>query len=553
MALNKLKIFLRNNAASGFTNITVAPPQGITEAQWNEQQIEIANAIEALEQNYSALSALLQSDDPALDNIQEIVDKVKEVATFIATIDTNGELTAAMDAAVGGTWWRTDFQGGQGIVKNGNNFDLEGFAVLKQGVGFGLTNENAGTTVNTPSFALYKDGTFDYCTFGAADNSKTIIYDKNGALVGTPGIFIFGGTDGIRYESSPNSIQDTTLLDKKSADDLYLPLVFASKTITASAAPGTGLIFNDLRNGIGGNNKTGIRLIGFGEASENDATGANYDSLVGTSLVPKQFVIDLVAPILLALQSDDAALDSFQEIVDALKQAQQFIATIDTNGELTAAMDAAVGGTWWRTDFANTLLKLSPENGESLNFPLTNNNGEFIIEFKLADFVESFYDQVNIGNKKTEGVYFQFDGNNLFFVDPRTGPNKVGPQLQGTIEDFQFADNSFIPKIWAVNKFVQKGLANKTGSTITFERGAKYGYPTAITGDLVFDFSAAEEGETIIMRHNASAEPALPAQAVLLGGEYVPNENNYIYLTPIKVSESPDVWEVHITYNQKLN
>lgn len=44
-------------------------------------------------------------------------------------------------------------------------------------------------------------------------------------------------------------------------------------------------------------NKYGILYKDFGETSETDATGANYSTLVGTSLVPKKYVDDKVADI----------------------------------------------------------------------------------------------------------------------------------------------------------------------------------------------------------------------------------------------------------------
>lgn len=42
-------------------------------------------------------------------------------------------------------------------------------------------------------------------------------------------------------------------------------------------------------------NKYGILYKNFGETSETDATGANYSTLVGTSLVPKKYVDDAIA------------------------------------------------------------------------------------------------------------------------------------------------------------------------------------------------------------------------------------------------------------------
>lgn len=52
----------------------------------------------------------------------------------------------------------------------------------------------------------------------------------------------------------------------------------------------TNTFYNDIST-----NLYGILLKGFGETSETDATGANYSTLVGTSLVPKKYVDDTIA------------------------------------------------------------------------------------------------------------------------------------------------------------------------------------------------------------------------------------------------------------------
>lgn len=52
----------------------------------------------------------------------------------------------------------------------------------------------------------------------------------------------------------------------------------------------TNTFYNDIST-----NLYGIILKGFGETSETDATGANYSTLVGTSLVPKKYVDDAIA------------------------------------------------------------------------------------------------------------------------------------------------------------------------------------------------------------------------------------------------------------------
>lgn len=181
------------------------------------------------------------------------------------------------------------------------------------------------------------------------------------------------------------------------------------------------------------------------------------------------------------LQSNDPTLDNIQEIVDEVKTVVAFINTIDTNGELSAVIDAAVGGSWWRTDF----------NAQNLQ--------------NLTDKAAAL---------ETLNAYSKTAADNLFF---------------------------------------KKGLIQRANAVVSFTEGAKNGFPNPLTGAYTFDFNGAIEGAVTIMRHNASNKPAAPAEGVEIGGDYTNDVINYIFLTPIKISSAPDVWEVLITYNQKLN
>jgi hypothetical protein len=82
-----------------------------------------------------------------------------------------------------------------------------------------------------------------------------------------------------------------------------------------------------------------------------------------------------------------------------------------------------------------------------------------------------------------------------------------------------------------------------------FDRPRRYGYPTAITGNITFSFTNAIEGMTQVMRHNHSAAPTLPASAKLLSGEYTISVNNYIYFVCILKG---DTKEVHVTISQEI-
>ena len=92
-------------------------------------------------------------------------------------------------------------------------------------------------------------------------------------------------------------------------------------------------------------------------------------------------------------------------------------------------------------------------------------------------------------------------------------------------------------------------LAASTGAEVAFDRPRRYGYPTAITGNITFSFTNAIEGMTQVMRHNDSTIPTLPASSKLLSGEYTISVNNYIYFVCILKG---DTKEVHVTISQEL-
>jgi len=89
-----------------------------------------------------------------------------------------------------------------------------------------------------------------------------------------------------------------------------------------------------------------------------------------------------------------------------------------------------------------------------------------------------------------------------------------------------------------------------TGTSILFDRPRYYGYPTAATGNITFDFTGSVSGQSQHIRHNSGTKPTLPASANKLSGDYVLSVDNQIYLTPWLVSTSPDVWRVDVTVSQ---
>ena len=90
-----------------------------------------------------------------------------------------------------------------------------------------------------------------------------------------------------------------------------------------------------------------------------------------------------------------------------------------------------------------------------------------------------------------------------------------------------------------------------TGTSILFDRPRYYGYPTAVSGNITFDFTGAVNGQAQHIRVNAATKPTLPSSIRLLAGGFVPDVINDYYLTPWLISSSPDVWVVHVTISQE--
>lgn len=68
-----------------------------------------------------------------------------------------------------------------------------------------------------------------------------------------------------------------------------------------------------------------------------------------------------------------------------------------------------------------------------------------------------------------------------------------------------------------------------TGATIAFDIPRNYGNTTSpITGNIAFDFTGALLGKRVIVCHNDSSEPTLPAQAIVMSGSYVTGSDNYL-------------------------
>jgi hypothetical protein len=97
---------------------------------------------------------------------------------------------------------------------------------------------------------------------------------------------------------------------------------------------------------------------------------------------------------------------------------------------------------------------------------------------------------------------------------------------------------------------MERGLIASTGSVVHFDYPRRYGYPTAITGNITFDFTNGVLGADAIMRHNDGTIPTLPATAKVIAGEYLVDVNNYICFILVDKTESAE--EVWVTISQEI-
>ena len=146
------------------------------------------------------------------------------------------------------------------IGRNGNfKFSDSGFAVF--------CNKTL-TPTDFTNYLLDVDG-LTCQVAGTSLVSGTTFYVQNGK------IFVVNGNNSFSFDA----INKLTKIEGTNGD-----------ITIGDPTNNTNTFYNDIST-----NLYGIILKGFGETSETDATGANYATLVGTSLVPKKYVDDAIA------------------------------------------------------------------------------------------------------------------------------------------------------------------------------------------------------------------------------------------------------------------
>jgi azurin len=76
--------------------------------------------------------------------------------------------------------------------------------------------------------------------------------------------------------------------------------------------------------------------------------------------------------------------------------------------------------------------------------------------------------------------------------------------------------------------------AQRTGTAIQFDRPATYGYTTAETGNITLNSTGFQENVTQLLIHNHTSTPTFDSNFVIIGGQYVVSDTNYIYMHAVK-------------------
>ena len=138
---------------------------------------------------------------------------------------------------------------------------------------------------------LFNEFKWDVYNNVGGDNaaSKTFFHIESERILG--GVVNSGGTKFGIFQFAPTHIQ---FLD----GDFKGVGTFPTSTYLGDLAKSNLIIENDSSDSTfkdATSNKRGVKYIGFGETNTETGVGANYSTLVGTSLVPKKYVDDYIA------------------------------------------------------------------------------------------------------------------------------------------------------------------------------------------------------------------------------------------------------------------
>ena len=305
--------------------------------------------------------------------------------------------------------------------------------------------------------------------------------------------------------------------------------------------------------------KYSIQLLGYGETDISTAGSVDYSSIPFNGLVPRKLVEDLIAAssggggttLHSGLTLDDGTnphntdksdvglgnVDNTSDVNKPVSTAQETA----LNSKVSIATDQTITGNKIFTPNTQFTVRSSSN--------LVNSNirrGFFSITSQDSIELHQF-DQEGLGAvyrlrsasaasggvwppaslSNYGGIYVE-DGT-LKYVDP----SGVRSNLSGNLSKSEYA------------------FLDTNSNTVQFDRARKYGFPTPRTGSILFNFTNAIEGQTQYMSHNSNTKPTMPSNVNLLSGKYITGVVNKIAFIPIKISSSPDVWQVDVTVSQQ--
>ena len=296
----------------------------------------------------------------------------------------------------------------------------------------GVQFQDVNDTTNT--ITIYTDETspqsfnglslVEYIEFGGAAASLGEMYiGKTNGFVD-----LIGTNDQLVVDGATVTVRSGTV-----GSSFFLSETSANFTMNTTV---TDFYLEDVRTGV---NKTSIRLRGYGEASQVDATGADYSTLLFNSLVPKLYVDDLV----------QSVNDTSTWIRDTLPNGNVLFSA-NGNQYRTTGLDI-----WSVTGLLNDYFFLGKgQIDQSSNIWTAQIGGGALLklDWSLANGHIEVRDGID---------YFTFE-------DFRTGGNNTGIRYRGFGEanfltDSTGADysplrfNSLVPKQWVVDYVAANG------------------------------------------------------------------------------------------------
>lgn len=189
----------------------------------------------------------------------------------------------------------------------------------------------------------------------------------------------------------------------------------------------------------------------------------------------------------------------------------------------------------------------------AVNNGFTGTEQEWLISLQGADGVDgangkSAYDiAVQNGFAGTEHDWLEslspirFLDADIFEGDGET------PETKTTIKDGSIEEGKLSE---AARGKLGNEAVERESNTVLFDQDYIIGNSGPRAGDVLFDFTDAKLGSTIMMSHQDATPFTLPAECVVLNGSISDTAVNYIYFLLVNKTEGSE--KVHVTISQEL-